>query len=430
VKDFFISYTSHDRIWAEWIAWNLEEEEFSVVIQAWDFVGNWVVKMNTAMQEAERTIAVLSPHYLEAMFTQSEWANAFRRDPTGEKDLLIPVRIAPVEPKGVLAQIVYVDLVGRNEGEALELLLKRIRGERGKPTVSPQFPGAHATERQAQRSITARPVYPDAQRVSAPAHKLDVEKITDFEVQKDRINDAIAVYEERIPSDERYDHEMMVDLVRRHLSTEFGPTWMLHFLVARYGARCVGMLICYEDIRRNFAFIAYLATRNPRMPGKNPRAVSWKLAESLLEERRRLGMSNPPRFLFEVDHPALTQDKKERRLRLGRLRVFDRLAPFSALHLRALDLPYMQPTLESPLTESRKQLLLCYAAPGLNATLPKSETIELLTWVYTELYGDDIFEERSTRAAYKKKIHELLDSIVQKLPEQIPLLRYRELEDR
>ena len=162
MKDFFISYTSHDRVWAEWIAWNLEEEKFSVVIQAWDFVGNWVVKMDTAMQEAERTIAVLSPHYLEAMFTQSEWANAFRRDPTGKKDLLIPVRIAPVEPKGVLAQIVYVDLVGRNEGEALELLLKRIRGERGKPTVSPQFPGTHAAERQAQHSITARPVYPAA----------------------------------------------------------------------------------------------------------------------------------------------------------------------------------------------------------------------------------------------------------------------------
>ena len=36
-KDFFISYTSTDRPWAEWIAWQLEHEGFSVVIQAWDF---------------------------------------------------------------------------------------------------------------------------------------------------------------------------------------------------------------------------------------------------------------------------------------------------------------------------------------------------------------------------------------------------------
>jgi hypothetical protein len=162
VKDFFISYTSQDRRWAEWIAWNLEEQQYSVVIQAWDFVGNWVMKMDSAMQEAERTIAVLSPHYLKAMFTQAEWANAFRLDPTGERDLLIPVRIADVEPQGVLAQIVYVDLVDRNEQEALDLLLKRIRRERGKPTVSPHFPGGSVTEGLAQRSrlIVTKPVYP------------------------------------------------------------------------------------------------------------------------------------------------------------------------------------------------------------------------------------------------------------------------------
>jgi hypothetical protein len=154
VKDFFISYTSRDRSWAEWIAWHLEEEKFSVVIQAWDFVGNWIVKMDTAMQETERTIAVLSPHYLEAMFTQSEWAAAFRRDPTGKRDLLIPVRVEPVEPQGILGQIVYVDLVGRNEKEGLELLLKRILGLRGKPDVRPDFPGV--------RSIAVRPVYPAA----------------------------------------------------------------------------------------------------------------------------------------------------------------------------------------------------------------------------------------------------------------------------
>ena len=162
MKDFFVSYTSRDRSWAEWIAWNLEEQAFSVVIQTWDFVGNWVVDMDSAMQETERTIAVLSAHYLEAVFAQSEWANAFRRDPTGKKDLLIPVRIAPVEPQGVLAQIVYVDFVGRNEGEALELLLKRVRGERGKPTINPQFPGGHPTEDHPQRSIAVQPVYPAA----------------------------------------------------------------------------------------------------------------------------------------------------------------------------------------------------------------------------------------------------------------------------
>ena len=163
MKDFFISYNAHDRKWAEWIAWQLEEQQFTVIIQAWDFVGNWVVKMDQAMRETQRTIAVLSPNYLQALYTQSEWANAFRLDPTGEKDLLIPVRIAPVELEGILAQIVYLDLVDRTEDDARDLLIKRLRGERGRPAIQPMFPGGQAaSNKAAQRSMPQRPPYPAA----------------------------------------------------------------------------------------------------------------------------------------------------------------------------------------------------------------------------------------------------------------------------
>src|SRR5262245_53310991 len=34
VTDFFISYTSVDRFWAEWIAWMLEEAKYTTVVQA------------------------------------------------------------------------------------------------------------------------------------------------------------------------------------------------------------------------------------------------------------------------------------------------------------------------------------------------------------------------------------------------------------
>jgi hypothetical protein len=34
--DFFVSYTSVDRPWAEWIAWELEHASYSVIVQAWD----------------------------------------------------------------------------------------------------------------------------------------------------------------------------------------------------------------------------------------------------------------------------------------------------------------------------------------------------------------------------------------------------------
>jgi TIR domain len=157
VKNFFISYAAHDGRWAEWIAWQLEEAGYSVEIQAWDFgTGNWVLRMNAAMSETERTIAVLSPQFFASAYTQPEWAGAFQRDPKGGKDLLIPVRVAEVELQQVFTQLTYVDFVGVPEAEASERLLKRVRGERGKPSRPPAFPGAAAPV----RTIASKPPYP------------------------------------------------------------------------------------------------------------------------------------------------------------------------------------------------------------------------------------------------------------------------------
>jgi hypothetical protein len=48
--DFFVSYTSTDRAWAEWIAWQLEGEGYTVVLQAWDFTAgrDWAHEMQHA----------------------------------------------------------------------------------------------------------------------------------------------------------------------------------------------------------------------------------------------------------------------------------------------------------------------------------------------------------------------------------------------
>lgn len=143
MKNFFVSYNKADSRWAEWIAWQLEEAGYSVILQAWDFHagGNFIQDMHKAAVQADRTIAVLSPDYLKASFTQPEWSAAFRRDPTGEKALLVPVRVAECEVEGILEPIVYIDLVGLGEADAKASLLKRIKGERLKPSEAPRFPG-------------------------------------------------------------------------------------------------------------------------------------------------------------------------------------------------------------------------------------------------------------------------------------------------
>jgi hypothetical protein len=143
MKDFFISYNSADKTWAEWIAWTLEEAGYSVVIQAWDFQpgGNFVWEMQKAATGTQRTIAVLSDNYLNAEYTQPEWGDAFAHDPKGNERTLIPVRIAKCRPKGLLATRIYADLVGLSGDEARTTLLEALR-PRAKPHAPPAFPGS------------------------------------------------------------------------------------------------------------------------------------------------------------------------------------------------------------------------------------------------------------------------------------------------
>src|SRR5581483_822401 len=145
-RDFFISYTSRDRQWAEWIAMQLEEAGYTLFIQAWDFRpgSNFVAEMDHAATWAERTLLVLSAAYLESDFAFTEWAVALRSDPRGSHRRVLPVRVQPVAVDGLLGLVVFIDLVQLEEAEARERLLAGVRQGRGKPaTVA--FPGSHGS---------------------------------------------------------------------------------------------------------------------------------------------------------------------------------------------------------------------------------------------------------------------------------------------
>jgi hypothetical protein len=140
---FLISYTGADRTWAEWIAWELENDGYRVVIQAWDFIPgrNWTHEMQEATNKAERVVAVLSPAYLASAHGQVEWEIFYAKDPLGKQGLLLPVRIAEVDPPGLLRTRVYADLVGLDEASARTALLAAARSGRAKPTQASKFPG-------------------------------------------------------------------------------------------------------------------------------------------------------------------------------------------------------------------------------------------------------------------------------------------------
>ncbi len=155
-RDFFISYTSVDRAWAEWIAWALEAAGYSTLIQAWDFRPgtNFVQSMDEAAKQARRTLAVLSLDYFTSLYTQPEWQAAFGQDPTSGQAKLLPVRVRECDPEGLLGQIVYIDLVGLTPGEAKAVLLAGVPAGRAKPQTEPPFPDS--------APATAEPRFPSS----------------------------------------------------------------------------------------------------------------------------------------------------------------------------------------------------------------------------------------------------------------------------
>ncbi|ONH62627.1 molecular chaperone Tir [Frankia sp. CcI49] len=143
--DFFISYTGADQRWAEWIAWQLEEAEYSVYLQAWDFVAgsNWMNMMTRGIEHSQRTIAVLSSAYMTSVWGAAEWQAALRHDPDGFKRKVIPVRIENCPRPELLEGVVSVDLFGLARDQAKERLLDTVTSVvagRKKPATEPDFP--------------------------------------------------------------------------------------------------------------------------------------------------------------------------------------------------------------------------------------------------------------------------------------------------
>jgi hypothetical protein len=100
--------------------------------------------MERGVTEYDRTIAVLSPDYLTSVYGRQEWQAAQGADPAGFARRLVPVRVAPCAPQGLLASVVFIDLVGLTGERARARLLDGIGGARSgrvKPAAPPRFPG-------------------------------------------------------------------------------------------------------------------------------------------------------------------------------------------------------------------------------------------------------------------------------------------------
>jgi hypothetical protein len=144
--------------WAEWIAWQLEEDGYRVLIQAWDMVPgtDWTHLMQEGVTRASRTIAVLSAAYLGSVFGTTEWEAAWRGDPLGEQRKLLVFRVADCERPGLLGGVVSTDLYDLDETAARTQVKTAARSAvtgRAKPGIEPVFP-------RTTRAVRAEPRFP------------------------------------------------------------------------------------------------------------------------------------------------------------------------------------------------------------------------------------------------------------------------------
>uniref|UniRef100_UPI001EF61417 FxSxx-COOH system tetratricopeptide repeat protein n=1 Tax=Frankia sp. Cj3 TaxID=2880976 RepID=UPI001EF61417 len=164
-RDYFVSYTRADRRWAEWIAWQLEDAGFTVLLQAWDMVAgsNWTAVMERGVREADRVVAVLSPDYLASVYGTVEWQAAWASDPDGARRRLVPVRVRECTPEGLFGLLVWIDLVNLAEPAACRRLfedLEATRAGRAKPGEKARFPGVIGSGSGGEVSTPRGPRFP------------------------------------------------------------------------------------------------------------------------------------------------------------------------------------------------------------------------------------------------------------------------------
>jgi TIR domain len=153
--DFFISHAEADAAWAKWVAWVMETAGYSTFLPSRDARTGpgWDATMVESFGRARRTVILLSRDYLESQYAETEWRASFTSDPTGERRLLVPIRIANVAPVGLQASRGYVDLFGRDEVDAIATLLAAIRRDPAPTAERPSFPGRS----QPRRAAAGRP---------------------------------------------------------------------------------------------------------------------------------------------------------------------------------------------------------------------------------------------------------------------------------
>jgi hypothetical protein len=105
--DFFVSHAGADRVWAEWVAWQLSDAGYAVELDVWDWAAgeNFVTAISDALARCDRVLALFSAAYFDrSRYTTEEWSAAALHVPGSGEQRLVPVRVQDVPAAEVPAR--------------------------------------------------------------------------------------------------------------------------------------------------------------------------------------------------------------------------------------------------------------------------------------------------------------------------------------
>ena len=135
--DFFISRAGTDKAFAIWLARLIRAQGKTTILQDEDFQHeSFMAQMHDALKGGARVIAILSPEYLASEYCIKEMNGVLKGDPNNRFRRLVPFRLRPCAPSGMLADIPYCDLLPELRGQDVNALADKILGDLGITTRS------------------------------------------------------------------------------------------------------------------------------------------------------------------------------------------------------------------------------------------------------------------------------------------------------
>lgn len=156
--DLYLSYVPEDRMWADWIESVLTRAGFRVLPRDLSAGTDPREETERGIDSAYRTVAVLSPAYQRSPQARALWESVVSSDPSGTRRQLLPVRVGDVRLTAPFSNRNPVDLVGRDETQSIQSLLRALGAATPRSTTRPA--AARASPAASPRCGTSRRATP------------------------------------------------------------------------------------------------------------------------------------------------------------------------------------------------------------------------------------------------------------------------------